>query len=515
MAAILASPPLAASRESQGGPLQEITVTAQKREESLQDVALSMSAISGADLESKGALGFRDWSTYVPGSHDVPGRERQSARRSRRRCLRGVSQTGAGQLHEVSSQATTSYTIGQMPIFSGDPGLFDINRIEVLRGPQGTLFGIASMGGTIRFMPNQARTDKFAADIGFSGGTINEGSNTYDLSGMVNLPIIQDKLAIRLAGIYSKSDGYIDVYKLPLTATIPNNITVNGGVFDPRSDRWRRHRQGCEQDRDHRRPRLMRQFTPTDKLTFDVFGMWQKSSQDQKQAIDFNDRSGDWVASRFALEPQADQFKIASLEASWDLGFSRLEYAGGHFDSDLSETLDVTTLITTFLNGTGANVAKTTLDADGPGGLPADTRWPGATQFPFTSNTRITSNELRLQREKVPLAVRHVRFTVDLRLRARHLQDDRSARGPLGHLQSRTGTRTAARTPCASTPMAGSSRASRAVERTTARRHSATSRSTSRRSSRSKPACASRTTIGIANCTATATRAPIVSRTAF
>jgi outer membrane receptor protein involved in Fe transport len=404
VAAILASTPLAAQEAAaakDNGPLQEITVTAQKRSESLQDVALSMSAISGSDLESKGALSFRDWSTYVPGLTMYQGAS-ANRRAGPTAVLRGVSQTGAGQLHEISSQATTSYTIGQMPIFSGDPGLFDINRIEVLRGPQGTLFGIASMGGTIRFIPNQADTTKFAADLGFSGGTINEGSNTYDLSGMVNLPIIQDKLAVRLAGIYSKSDGYIDVYKLPLTATNPNNITVNGGLFDPRSI------DGAEIIKDANKSettggRVSVKFTPTDKLSFDVFGMWQKSTQDQKQAIDSNDRSGEWVASRFTLEPQSDQFKIASLEGSWDLGFSRLEYAGGHFDSDLSETLDVTTLITTFLNGTGANVAKTTLDADGPGGLPADGYWPGATQFPFTSNTRITSNELRLQREQIPL----------------------------------------------------------------------------------------------------------------
>jgi iron complex outermembrane receptor protein len=403
-ATVLASAPVAAQdsdTKTREGPLQEITVTAQKRSESLQDVALSMSAISGTDLESKGASGFRDWSTYVPGLTMYQGGS-ANRRAGPTAVLRGVSQTGAGQLHEVSSQATTSYTIGQIPIFSGDPGLFDIDRIEVLRGPQGTLFGIASMGGTIRFIPNAARTDRFAADMAFSGGIINEGGNTYDLSAMVNLPIVQNKLALRFAGIRRKSDGYIDLYKLPLSATVPANITVSGGAFDPRST------DGGDIIKDANKTettggRISATFTPNDRLSFNVFGMWQKSSQDQKQAIDINDRSGDWVVSRFAPEPQFDQFKLASLEASWDLGFSRLEYVGGHFDSDMSETLDVTTLITTFLDGTGANIGRKTLDADGPGGLPPDTFWPAATQFPFTSNTRITSNELRLQREKVPL----------------------------------------------------------------------------------------------------------------
>src|SRR5690606_6267411 len=102
------------------------------------------------------------------------------------------------------------------------------------------------------------------------------------------------------------------------------------------------------------------------------------------------------VVSRFALEPQRDEFAATSLELSYDVGFGSIEYVGGFFNSSMSETIDVTTLVTTFLNGTGENASVHALDRDGPGGLPMDP-WPSPTQFPFASDTDITTHELRLQ----------------------------------------------------------------------------------------------------------------------
>ncbi len=385
----------------QEGALQTITVTATKREENSQDVALSLTALSGKDLEDKGALGFKDWSTYVPGLSMYQGGD-ANRRAGPTAVLRGVSQTGAGQLDEMSSNATTSFMIGQVPIFSGDPGLFDINRIEVLKGPQGTLFGIASMGGTIRFMPNLPRTDKYEANVSGGVGSMYQGSNNYTLSGMANVPIIQDKLAVRFAGIYNRNDGYIDVYKLPLSDTNPNTIVVGAPGFDPRQPDgdyiWK---DANKSETTGARASIL--FTPNENFSVDAFAMWQKATQADKSLIDYNDATQQWVSSRFALEPQNDQYKIASIEGSWNLGFSRLEFVAGDYDSDLSETIDTTTLVTSFLNGSGANAAHTTLDADGPGGLPPDGSWPSATVFPFTSTQKIKTGELRLQNENLPL----------------------------------------------------------------------------------------------------------------
>lgn len=376
------------------GPLQEVTVTAQKRSENMQDVALSISALTGADLETKGAAGFRDWAQYVPGVTMYQGTS-ANRRAGPTAVIRGVSQTGGGQLNEVSSMATSTYMIGQLPIFSGDPGLFDLNRVEILRGPQGTLFGIASMGGTIRFIPNEAKLNDFAAEIGLGSGMIYQGGNSYDLDAMVNVPLIQDKLAIRFAAIKRRNDGYIDMIKLPMTANNPNQIFVDGDNFDPRL------RDGDNIIHDANTTettgvRVSLKWTPTEKFAVNTFTMWQKGEQGTKQAIDFNDESDEWIVSRFALEPQKDEFVATSIEASYDVGFGSVEYVGGYFDSSMSETIDVTTLITSFLDGTGANAAVKAIDRDGPGGLPPDP-WPSATQFPFESDTEIITNELRLQ----------------------------------------------------------------------------------------------------------------------
>lgn len=145
-------------------------VTAQKRGQDLQSVPLSMSVLTAADWEKKAMTGFRDWSEYVAGIKIYQGGN-ANRRTGPTAVIRGVAQVGTGSFNETSAMATTSYTFGQLPVFSGDPGVFDINRLEVLRGPQGTLFGLASMGGTVRFIPNQAQTDKFAAEVNLTFAT--------------------------------------------------------------------------------------------------------------------------------------------------------------------------------------------------------------------------------------------------------------------------------------------------------------------------------------------------------
>jgi iron complex outermembrane receptor protein len=377
--------------------LQEIIVTARKHAEDIQDVAISMTALTGADLDEKGLQGFRDWSHYVPNLTMFEG---QSANRRAgpTAVIRGVSQTGGGQLNELSSNATTSYMIGQVPIFSSDPGLYDLNRIEVLKGPQGTLFGIASMGGSIRFIPNMPSTEKFEGNVESGGGSIigDDGGNTVNVSGMVNIPI-NDVLAVRFAGLYNNNGGYIGLHKLPLTDTNANNIVVSGNAaFDPRATSGPDYIRNANQS-DETAARFSLLFTPTKDLSVNVFAAWEQKNQANKGEVDWNDRSQGWTESRFLPEPEQDEFKTASLEASWDLGFGRVEYVGGAFNSHLLESTDSTIGGANFLNGRNG----TALQANPA--LPPDPAFPSAIPFPFATTQRITTNELRLQREQVPL----------------------------------------------------------------------------------------------------------------
>src|SRR5262249_19249464 len=116
-----------------GQELEEVTVTAQKREQDLQQVTLAITALTGDEIEKQGMLGFRQWADHVPGITVVQGQD-PSRRTGPSATIRGITQVYRGQLWEVSSGATTVFTVGQVPFMNGDPGLYDMSRIEVLRG---------------------------------------------------------------------------------------------------------------------------------------------------------------------------------------------------------------------------------------------------------------------------------------------------------------------------------------------------------------------------------------------
>lgn len=370
--------------------LEEIIVTAQKHEQKLQDVPISMSALTSEDFDKKGMTGFREWADDLPGIKISQGAS-ANRRAGPTAVIRGVSQSNAGQLSETSAQATTSYTFGQVPVNSGDPGLFDLNRIEVLRGPQGTLFGIASMGGTVRFIPNDARSDKMEGEIGVGDGFIDKGGQVRNVSFMANVPIIENELAVRIAGFDRHNDGFIAVHVLPLTDTNFSNIRVDQyRGFDPRPTGS--GDPGVIKNANSSNETALRAsvtYTPTNRLTIKSFAMTQRQTQATKQDIDYNDVSQQWVASRFALEPQENEFRIISLDTNYHFDFGDLNYIFGNQYRSQSESIDFTPLAPLLIQG-----AIPVLQANPA--LPADPI-PGPTVFPFFSENRIVSNELRLQ----------------------------------------------------------------------------------------------------------------------
>jgi iron complex outermembrane recepter protein len=190
--------------------LEEIVVTATKRRESIQDVPMSITALTGDALEAKGATNFDDYARTVPGLSFMDtgvGRERIA--------IRGIDATVGSTvvgyyldetpIPDASAQSLSAENVGF------DPELIDIDRVEVLRGPQGTVFGAGSMGGTIRIIPKAPNTENIEssvkADISHIDGS-NGPSETY--SGMLNVPIVQDMLAIRLATWLREDQGFIE-----------------------------------------------------------------------------------------------------------------------------------------------------------------------------------------------------------------------------------------------------------------------------------------------------------------
>lgn len=205
-AGILASAQAVAQNQSEGAvtaTVEEVVVSATRRgDTSIQDTPLAITALTGDALADMGAHDFEDYFRTVPGiSFTNKGVGEQQY------IIRGVSGVGAGTVGLYFDDIAITGSTLSSPIVK----LFDMDRIEVLRGPQGTTFGSSSLSGTIRWLPAKAKYDVFEANV---GAEVSSTRHSDDLGsvfdGMVNLPLVSEKLALRLSGTVLDGAGYID-----------------------------------------------------------------------------------------------------------------------------------------------------------------------------------------------------------------------------------------------------------------------------------------------------------------
>jgi outer membrane receptor protein involved in Fe transport len=214
-AGLAASHAAMSSTSIEGAGLEEIIVTATKRSERLQDVPVAITALTGVELERRGAVRLEDYVAAVPGLAFA-----SNGGNSGVLAIRGVATgTLAGNtqspvaLYYDDVPALESFAPLGMP----DLQLFDVDQVEVLRGPQGTLFGSGSLGGAIRVQTAKPDLGKFGGKAEFSGNTIDGGGNGFGVAAAVNLPLIEDELGVRLVGTYRRDGGYVDNSRLGAT----------------------------------------------------------------------------------------------------------------------------------------------------------------------------------------------------------------------------------------------------------------------------------------------------------
>jgi outer membrane receptor protein involved in Fe transport len=186
---------------------QDIVVTATRREERIQDVPISVSAFRQEELTEKGIVGFEGIARETPGV--VLNRPTQNFNNF---TSRGIATNG----YNANLQSSVAVYIDELPISTignttvVDPNLFDVERVEFLRGPQGTLFGSGSLSGAMRILTKSPDLDDFdvsaLVDLGLTGS--DSFRQRYNL--MVNLPVVTDKLAVRAVGFYRNEEGYLD-----------------------------------------------------------------------------------------------------------------------------------------------------------------------------------------------------------------------------------------------------------------------------------------------------------------
>lgn len=238
----------ASPKESSSPDANEIIVTANRRAEAVQDVPAAVTAISQREIEARGIDSFEGFARSVPGLTMNQTTKNRAAFN-----IRGIATNVTG----GNTQDPVSVYVNDMPvtdtfgaIVQPDLRLFDVQRIEVLRGPQGTLFGSGSLGGTIRIITNKPDASKFeAAGRVDLGATEHGGGMRQRYDAMINVPLIEDRLALRVVGYYRNEDGWVKNITLgtrndtidwggraSLLWTPTDSLSVKAEVFHQKSD---------------------------------------------------------------------------------------------------------------------------------------------------------------------------------------------------------------------------------------------------------------------------------------
>jgi len=225
IAAMIAAPAPAHAQDESSPYLEEIIVTATKRESSLQDVAVSVQVLGNQQLENLNVRSFADFIDFLPtvsydGTH--PGYSQIY--------MRGIASGGDG--NHSTSMPSVGYYLDEQPVTTInqilDIHMYDIARVETLSGPQGTLYGQGSQSGTIRIITNKPLMGETEGGYDVEVNTVDEGDEGYTLNGFWNFPI-GERAAVRLVGWTKETAGYIDL--VPATMTFPGPQTTQTDNF--------------------------------------------------------------------------------------------------------------------------------------------------------------------------------------------------------------------------------------------------------------------------------------------
>jgi len=300
-----------------------IIVTATRREQSLQDVPLSVTAYQQEELTAKGIVGYEGLARETPGV--VVNKPTANFNNF---TARGIATNGYG----ANLQGTVAIYIDELPISANgnstilDPTLFDVERVEFLRGPQGTLFGSNSLAGAVRILTKSPDASQFEGKLLVDYGLTGKDSFRKRYNGMINVPLVEDKLAFRAVGFYRHEDGWVD--NIGTGRDNANTLESAGG-------------------------RAMLQWDPTDRLSMRAMVMHENSKPRDSGLV--NPDRGEFV--RLSERPDLFHAKLTSYNVTldYDLGFANLT------SSSTLSTFDQTFIVD--LAGTFAQTTPFALDA--------------------------------------------------------------------------------------------------------------------------------------------------------
>lgn len=360
---------------------EEITVTAQKREEALEDVPMSVTVVTGDLLEQQRVDGgFQDLVPLVPGlsvTNNSLGVSRIT--------LRGINTGGVASTVGVYLGDTpfgSSSGLANAAILSGEFDTFDLARVEVLRGPQGTLYGASSLAGVLKYVPNRPSSAGFEGRLRGSVETVKDGDLGYSLTGLINVPL-GEKAALRASGYYRFDDGFVDsVGDNPIPSlTDPANNIFDGTLVEENLNSVSRFGG-----------RLSLLFEPTDNFSL-LLGAYVQSIENDGDSIVNADPVtlrplyDSPVQSRYTSEFDDIEYEVYSATVDWDLGSVALQSITSY--GTLEHQLRPDLALATNLVGVPLSSFVTFLFGD-PAVLPL------SVVLPQTTSTDKLTQELRL-----------------------------------------------------------------------------------------------------------------------
>ncbi|WP_229794066.1 TonB-dependent receptor [Arenicella chitinivorans] len=282
--------------------LEEIIVTASKREQSLVDVPMAISAITGDELETRGIDTIQDLSFAVPGltmREDGPG--------SYQIFLRGIANAhGGGALTSIYQDeipmALTGYEV--LPT-----RVLDLERVEVLKGPQGTLYGQGAVGGAIRYITKRPNTHEFSGSLQGDAYSVADGDTGLGVTAILNMPVVEDKFAVRVVADVKDGGGWQD--------------QPEAGIEDGNGE-------------DLSTVRVKALWTPTDSLDVLATVVKYNAEYELGQGYEQPDRTV-YVPTDpgLTLKPKVWDYDLYNLEVTYDLGFAELLSSTSYAEMDL------------------------------------------------------------------------------------------------------------------------------------------------------------------------------------
>lgn len=303
--------------------IETITVTAQKRKEDASKIPLSISVLSGEELAGQHIVDMSDITRAIP-NVSFSGASGSGSGLSNVE-IRGISSSAGSStvgvyLDDVSLTTRNLYSLG-----SAEPKLFDLDHIEVLRGPQGTLYGASSMGGTIKFLTNQPNLKERETNVTTEISSTKGGGTNYTVNGVFNLPLIKNELGLRIGLQRGRVSGYIDQVSPTTGGVIASGINSEQSAV----------------------ARLALKSVPTKNLSLTPSLFYQE--------VKTADIDASYTAlpknqtSKSVREPGLDKLMIPSLSVNYDLGFADLISVSSYYHRDFTRIQDGTTVNSSYI----------------------------------------------------------------------------------------------------------------------------------------------------------------------